>query len=100
MEILTAADFIPKKGDDFKMVFADGSTLDLKLSDVTLHTVREFPGKTRDPFSLFFDGTPEVQCPQGIYRLRHEATGWLHDIFLVPIARNADATYRYQAVFN
>lgn len=100
MGTLVLEDFIQKKGDHFKMVFDDGSTLDLKLSDITAHVVREFPGKIRDPFSLFFDGTPEVSCPQGIYRLRHEATGWLNEIFLVPIARNADATYRYQAVFN
>lgn len=99
MTVLTVNDFMPKKGDDFQIIFSEAPPLDLKLSDIKVSDIRDFPGKLRDPFSLFFDGTQGVSCPQGLYRLRH-GSGWEEDIFLVPIAANPDGTFRYQAVFN
>jgi hypothetical protein len=47
----------------------------------------------RAPFSLVFQGDPELTLPQRIYRVEHAQLGAL-DIFLVPIARG-----RYEAVF-
>jgi hypothetical protein len=51
----------------------------------------------RQPFSLVFRGPLKTQLGQGTYALRHDALGVLA-IFLVPIARDADAM-RYEAVF-
>lgn len=99
MEILTADDFSPKEGLAFQMIFEVGDPLDLILKAVKRNNVHDFPGKQRDPFSLFFEGTKGVHCPQGIYRLRDE-TGWQTEVFLVPIGDKPDGTYLYQAVFN
>ena len=99
MEILQKEEFLPKKGDDFQMIIEDGQQLCIKLTDITSKEVRDFPGKIRNPFSLFFDGTKGILCPQGTYRLRH-GDDWEKEIFIVPIGQNDDGTYRYQAVFN
>lgn len=99
MEILQLEDFSPKKGDQFKLVISGDQQFDIALSDITSRKTRDFPGKIRDPFSLFFDGTKGVLCPQGTYRLRH-GDDWEKEIFIVPIGQNDDGTYRYQAVFN
>lgn len=99
MEILTADDFALKEGMAFQMIFDEGYPLDLVLTTVRRNKVHEYPGKMRDPFSLFFDGTKGVLCPQGTYRLR-DSTGWETDLFLVPVAENPDGSFRYQAVYN
>lgn len=99
MTILIADDFDPKEGVGFQMIFDEGDALDLILKSIRRHKVQDFPGKTRDPFSLFFEGTRGVHCPQGIYRLR-DGTGWEVDVFLVPIGVNQEGLYTYQAVFN
>ncbi len=99
MEIMQIEDFSPKKGDIFKLVISDDHQLDIVLSDITSRKTRDFPGKIRDPFSLFFDGAKGVLCPQGTYRFRH-GDDWEKEIFIVPIGQNDDGTYRYQAVFN
>lgn len=98
MEILTADDFKTKTGDVFELIIENGPKLELKLSSMTTNKINDFPGKTRDPFSLFFDGAVGFFCPQGTYRLRHPS-GFEADIFLVPIAGNPDGGHRYQAVF-
>lgn len=49
------------------------------------------------PFSLEFTAAGEP-LPQATYSLAHDALG-TYDIFLVPLAREGDAT-RYEAVFN
>lgn len=99
MEFLTADDFAPKEGLTFQMIFEVGDPLDLALVSVKRSRVYDYPGKQRDPFSLFFEGTKGVHCQQGLYRLRDE-TGWQADVFLVPIGDKPDGTYIYQAVFN
>lgn len=97
-KLLTIADFSDKQGDDFQMIFNDGTSLDLTLTEVRPEK-RRMPDAARDPFSLIFDGTRDVLCPQRIYFLRH-ASGWEAEIFMVPVGRNHDGTYRYQAIFN
>lgn len=99
MDVLTYEDFSSKKGDEFLIFIENSSPLSLVLTDITTKSIGNFPGKIRDPFSLFFTGTKNVYCPQGIYRLRH-GTDWMNDIFLVPIGDNPDGTFLYQAVFN
>jgi hypothetical protein len=48
-------------------------------------------------FSLVFLGPADPLLPQAIYRLNFD--GEPHDVFLVPIARDASGT-RYEAIFN
>lgn len=52
--------------------------------------------EAQTPFSLLFRNAASV--PQGIHALIHPLLGQV-DIFLVPVARDGDATL-YQAVFN
>lgn len=99
MTVLTINDFADKQGDAFQMVVDDATSLGLTLTAVKAEKPCNHPNKTRDPFSLFFDGTKDVHCPQRIYRLRH-ASGWEVEMFLVPVGRNEDGMYKYQAVFN
>lgn len=81
------------------MVDAATAPLELTLTTVKAEKSYNYPGKTREPFSLFFDGTKDQYCEQKIYLLRH-ASGWEAEIFLVPVGHNEDGTYKYQAVFN
>lgn len=99
MTILTIEDFSDKKGSAFQMMVDDATILDLILTEVKAELQRDYPGKIRDPFSLYFDGTKDRLCPQRIYPLRH-GSGWEGEVFLVPVGRNTDGTYQYQAVFN
>jgi hypothetical protein len=71
------------------------------LGDVTLELVavselRETPRQRM--FSLVFRGPLEQPLEQGLRPLSHEAMG-NDELFLVPIAREADG-FRYEAVFN
>ncbi len=49
-------------------------------------------------YSLVFRGSLEQPLQQGLYPISHEKMG-NDDLFLVPIAREADG-FRYEAVFN
>lgn len=49
-------------------------------------------------YSLVFRGPLEQPLEQGLHPISHEKMG-TGDLFLVPIAREADG-YRYEAVFN
>jgi hypothetical protein len=99
MMLLTLEDFSAKQGQEFKLILDNDRALALRLVTVQATRVHDFPGKTREPFSLFFDGTTGMLCPQGLYRLQH-VSGWKVELFLVPIAGHPDGSYRYQAVFN
>lgn len=99
MTVLTIDDFADKQGDAFQMLVDEATTLDLTLTRVKAEKSSNFPGQTREPFSLFFDGTKDIHCPQRIYPLRH-VSGWDVEMFLVPVGRNQDGSYTYQAVFN
>jgi hypothetical protein len=51
----------------------------------------------REPFALYFLGSPDLVLPQGSYTLRAGAATF-EDIFLVPVGQDAEAT-EYEAVF-
>ncbi|MCA1633544.1 MAG: hypothetical protein LC802_07460 [Acidobacteria bacterium] len=78
----------------FRLPVQSGAPLELELIEVAPGLPRE--GTER--FSLVFRGALNLSLPQSTYRLEHERLGAL-DIFLVPIAREADG-FRYEAVFN
>jgi hypothetical protein len=52
----------------------------------------------RDPFSLYFTGPAEPFLPQGMYTLEGDGVTF-EGLFLVPIGRNDDGRYEYEAVF-
>jgi hypothetical protein len=71
-----------------------GEPLELELIEVT-------PGKPSEGterFSLVFRGALSFVLSQSIFRLEHDRLGAL-DIFLVPIAREADG-FHYEAIFS
>jgi hypothetical protein len=52
----------------------------------------------RDPFSLYFRGSPERVMPQQIYRFQHGAFPADLEIFIVPVGRTTEGV-QYEAVF-
>lgn len=78
----------------FQLRITDAESIDLKLVSA------EDKGSTdrQQQFALTFTGPLEPFLPQRIYRLEHQHFGPL-DLFLVPVARNADG-FTYEAYFN
>ena len=94
---LTAEEFRPLLHERFVLnAGAEGENNGGAVSfEVELVEVNEIPREPdrRAPFSLEFQGDPDLTLAQRIYRLEHAQLGAL-DIFLVPIAPG-----RYEAVF-
>lgn len=97
IERLADATFSPHVDDTFAVTTPAGS-VPLRLVSVTTRE-QHVPGAPQDwtPFTLHFVGPVEPMLDQRTWQLAHDATGPL-EIFLVPIARDADGT-RYEAVF-
>jgi len=55
------------------------------------------PKPKREPFALYFLGTPDEVLPQGMYTLRNDMAT-LEGVFIVPVGRDEQAT-EYEAVF-
>lgn len=68
----------------------------VKLKLINVSDLRETPRQRM--FSLVFRGPLDQPLEQYLYPMAHETMG-AEDLFLVPIAREADG-YRYEAVFN
>ena len=98
LRILKLEDFQELIDQDFAVSYEEGG------EPQTVFTLRKVESNGqgrdgfRDPFSLFFDGPPDLPLPQHIYWLTHEKLG-TEMIFLVPISGNADQRV-YQAAFN
>lgn len=96
----TVEQFAPAVGDVFAIELPDAPRVELVLREAT--ALGQAPVATeaaaRQPFVLRFDGPPEPQLAQQIVRLEHASLGSL-DLFVVPIAREADGGMRYEAVF-
>lgn len=92
--ILSLADFAPYVGETFAL-----ETGEARLALVLEEAKGAAGASVREhgAFTLLFRGPADPVLPQAIYRLDREAES--HDIFLVPIARDAEGT-RYEAVFN
>lgn len=92
MRELTWNDFADAAGKPYAIAIG-GHRIDL-----TLDRVEQLPPSPREAgsFRLEFVGPPDPVLPQAIYPLTGEAE--THEIFLVPIARDA-AGARYEAVF-
>lgn len=92
-----AADFSPLLQDPFRLVTADGASLDLELVEVH-ESARNRPGQERCCFSLLFKGTRDQLLPQQMYRMEHATLG-LMDLLIVPVREDQNGYY-YEAVFN
>lgn len=98
MTVLKIDDFSDKVGQTFHLDAGEGLALDFVLQSADAKKTVDFPGKTRDPFSLLFDGPNGCLFRQGAYKMKH-ASGLDIDMFIVPVGKNEDGSYRYQAVF-
>jgi hypothetical protein len=95
LDKLTKDTFEPRKGEAFKLTDEAAGEVELKLASVQGTGLQ---GKApREQFSLHFHGPREPVLPQQIYHLENAEMGAL-DLFLVPIARDAEGTI-YEAVF-
>ena len=94
---LELATFEPCVGEAFRIEGPEGATLDLTLTEAKAGPWQPEDGSTL-AFELIFRGPADPILPQATYRMSHATLGSL-DIFIVPIARDADTT-TYQAVFS
>lgn len=92
-----AADFSPLLHDNFRLVTADASPLDLELVEVH-ESARQRPAQKRSSFSLLFKGSRDSLLPQQMHRMEHATLGAM-DLFLVPVQEDQNGYY-YEAVFN
>lgn len=88
------------EGTTFDVDLPDGSSIRMRLDEVLRYELRQgrrARAPKREPFSLYFLGPLEPLLPQAMYTLRSD-TVTFKQVFIVPIARNAEAT-EYEAVF-
>jgi hypothetical protein len=94
LEDLTRESLAENLNTKFRVAFASDEPLEIELIEVSeLNRVRN-----SEQFSAVFRGALNFFLQQSIHHLEHERLGAL-DLFLVPIAREADG-FRYEAVFN
>lgn len=95
---LTAAAFQPLIGEAFLIAYADYRD-ELRLQSVTVGRPSPLSGG-RQAFTLLFrGGDSERMLTQRIHPLFHARLGRV-EIFLVPMGRNPDGSFEYQACFN
>ena len=89
---LSLEDFAPHRGELFPIESPDGAV------DLVLIEAQPLSGSVRDGggFRIEFEGPLEPELEQGVYNFHVD--GLLREIFIVPIARTAEAM-RYEAVF-
>jgi hypothetical protein len=94
IESLSQESFEENLNTKFLLPAQSGGPFEIELIEVA----HGAPLEGTERFSLVFRGALDFTLPQSIYRLEHERLG-AFDLFLVPIAREADG-FRYEAVFN
>ncbi len=96
LDSLSDSDFSPHIGAEFTVARGEDRRCVLRLVTVTTLADTGAPGR-RQPFALYFHGSPDLVLPQATYRLENAVFDPL-EIFLVPIGRDA-AAVRYEAIF-
>ena len=91
------SDFEPLLQETFRADLA-GQTFELMLAEAQSASDRRGMLGMRAPFSLLFQGPPGMAFTQGVFPLTHAQTGTL-EIFLVPVAHDAEGRTMLQAVF-
>lgn len=96
---IQAADFTDQIGSTFDICHTDPQE-SLCLERVESRRKSPDAKRFRAPFSLYFRGSSKMQyMPQQNLTLKHEKLGML-TLMVMPIGRNEDGSYSYQAVFN
>lgn len=97
LPLLTAADFQPYLGHDFRIFFTGEAATVAQLAEITVLPVH--PGFERKPFSILLQ-TDQLKFyyPQAIYTIHHHALGSL-PLFLVPLGVKGKGM-QYEAVFS
>ena len=95
LDQLTIESFVPHVGTSFRLQ-TDDRQIELRLARAVKVMESEAARLKRTAFSLFF--VAPVLLPQHIYRLSHEAFAEPLEIFLVPVAKDANG-FTYEAVF-
>lgn len=97
---VTLETFVPLVGSTFELSAFDAEGAEHLLA-LELREAEAWPAppgdRGRAPFTLLFVGPADKHVGQGTHPLSHRELGKL-EIFIVPVARDADGT-RYQAVF-
>jgi hypothetical protein len=95
----TSENTAPYIGSIFRLAAPDGQTYELKLVRV-LKTIDQHVDqrRSRDTFSMYFQGPPKPYLPQATYSFSHDALGGPHHIFIVPTSRGQEG-FLYEAVF-
>src|SRR4051812_21609050 len=102
LEQFTLEMFRPHVGEVFRVQVPGTDPVTM-----TLETVSEIPvagwrpddaAEHRTPFSLLFQGPPNVVLPQATYGFELEALGTF-EMFIVPVGRTAEGV-SYEAVFS
>jgi hypothetical protein len=96
LDKVTRADFEPALEQDFELITGTGG-ISLKLVEIESRS-GEGHATRAEPFVLRFQGVPELQLPQSIYRLQNLTLGPM-EIFLVQIAGGEKGSL-FEAVFN
>lgn len=91
--------YAARKGQRFRLRFADGTELALELTEVHDLGTRPTEAGPLSTYSLMFRTPGEMRfAPQGTYRVEHDELPD-QDVFLVP--KGADEVgMRYEAIFN
>ena len=95
---LTQAAFTQLLHTTFRVRAEASPSVELALTEVKGWHSEAMEQQGMERFSVLFNGPADSLLPQSMYTLEHEQLG-THDIFLVPIARDANGI-RYEAVFN
>ena len=96
IDTLTPESFEPHVGSGFTVAVGEEEHV-LTLAEVTPR--KAFPGYTRTPFSLMFDGArTDAMFDSQLIEMVHPEMGTLA-IMISPVGKNADGTFRYEAVF-
>lgn len=97
LQTLSAADFQPYLGTDFRVEFPGGGSTSAQLAEVVELPVH--PGRERKPFSILLQtDLVKFYYPQAIYTIQHPALGSL-SLFLVPLGVKGRGM-QYEAVFS
>jgi hypothetical protein len=94
LESITYESLAENLNTKFRVPVESGEPLELELIEIS---EKRQVGDS-EHFSIVFRGGLGFLLPQRIHRLEHERLGEF-DLFLVPIAREADG-FRYEAIFN
>ncbi len=103
-EVLKSSAFADRIGEKFRARTADGTEIELELTRCD-ETAYGDPAQWQDevgrvPFSIEFTTLSEDMPGQGTFTLTGDPQLGDLDIFLTPVGRNQDGSFRYEAVFS